>query len=97
MSDPDRDVELLVSELTANAVLHAGSPFDLDVELDGAVVRLAVRDDEVDVPRLRSAEPSAVSGRGLLIVDRVADRWGVDAGPHGKVVWCEVTVTAPGR
>ncbi|MFF4355169.1 hypothetical protein [Streptomyces sp. NPDC001530] len=50
------------------------------------------------LPQMRAADQDAVQGRGLLLVDAVADRWGYDvmgsvSQPWGKRVWAELTVT----
>jgi hypothetical protein len=53
-------------------------------------LRVEVCDRSRDVPRLRPESPSAPTGRGLLIVDHLADDWGVDLVPGGKTVWFEM-------
>ncbi len=89
-------VQLLLSELTTNAVLHAGGDgFTVGVELlpEGAV-RLTVADDSPRPPRLRDYGTAATTGRGVALVDELARGWGVEprsAGAReGKIVWCEV-------
>lgn len=91
-------VALLVAELAANAVLHGRVP-GRDVELrlvyayGTGVVRVEISDthearpDPAAVPR---PDPDADGGRGLLIVEALASRWGVSdrVGP-GKTVWAE--------
>jgi anti-sigma regulatory factor (Ser/Thr protein kinase) len=84
------DAELLVSELVTNAVLHARSATRLTIERDGATLRFSVYDASPTRPRLRDYGPEAVTGRGLLLVDRLARRWGVDPQAAGKCVWFEV-------
>lgn len=84
------DAELLVSELVTNAVLHARSATRLTIERDGATLRFSVYDTSPTRPRLRDYGPEAVTGRGLLLVDRIARRWGVDPQAAGKCVWFEV-------
>jgi anti-sigma regulatory factor (Ser/Thr protein kinase) len=84
------DAQLLVSELVTNAVLHARSATRVTVERNGATVRVSVDDDSSAQPRLRELGPEAVTGRGLLLVDRIAQRWGVDPRAGGKCVWFEV-------
>jgi len=84
------DAQLLVSELVTNAVLHARSATRVTVTRDGATVRISVDDDSPTRPRLRELGPEAVTGRGLLLVDRIARRWGVDPRADGKCVWFEV-------
>jgi len=84
------DAELLVSELVTNAVLHARSATRVTIDHDGTTVRIAVCDDSPTRPRLRDYGPEAVTGRGLVIVDRIARRWGVDPSDDGKCVWFEI-------
>ena len=91
----DDNVKLLASEWAANAVVHAGSPDTVTVRYLGQVVRVEVDDGSPAVPRPAEADEEDVSGRGLFIVDALAERWGVDERPPGKRVWCEVPVTHP--
>ena len=55
-------------------------------------LRVEVEDASSALPRRREAGESGVSGRGLLLVDRLADVWGVEARGGGKCVWCEFIV-----
>ncbi|MGA5554892.1 ATP-binding protein [Streptomyces lavendulocolor] len=59
---------------------------------DGGVLRVEVTDTRADdLPRRRSSAPDAESGRGLLLVEALADRWGAGAGPAPqKTVWAEL-------
>ena len=52
-------------------------------------LRLEVEDPSSSLPRRREPGESGVSGRGLLLVDRLADVWGVEPRGSGKCVWCE--------
>jgi anti-sigma regulatory factor (Ser/Thr protein kinase) len=83
---------LLVSEVVTNAILHAHTPVTLTVEVADEVVRVAVRDGSPAPPRINTFPPTAATGRGMLLLDRLAKRWGVDHDPGtgGKVVWFEV-------
>jgi two-component sensor histidine kinase len=89
------DVLLLVTELVANAVLHAdvGPEGTLDVEVRRwpERVRVGVVDPgsgfEPDGPHAQRDEPG---GWGLFLVDRIADRWGVRPAPAGTCVWFEI-------
>jgi anti-sigma regulatory factor (Ser/Thr protein kinase) len=90
--DAIADAELLVSELVTNAVLHARSETRVTVEREGTTVRVSVCDDSSARPRLRNYGPDAVTGRGLVIVDRIAQRWGIDPSDAGKCVWFEIEV-----
>jgi anti-sigma regulatory factor (Ser/Thr protein kinase) len=86
---PD-DVQLVVSELATNAVIHAGTPFSVSVSSDGSVIRIAVSDWSAVRPVMREGSPGSVAGRGLRLVAAVADDWGVDPSPDGKTVWAEL-------
>jgi anti-sigma regulatory factor (Ser/Thr protein kinase) len=83
---------LLVSEVVTNAILHARSTVTLTVDVADAVVRITVRDGSPVQPRVHPFSPTSATGRGLLLLDRLAQRWGVDPDPvtGGKVVWFEV-------
>ncbi|MGD9485200.1 ATP-binding protein [Streptomyces sp. TRM70308] len=94
-------VEHVVAELAANAVLHgrvAGRDFRLGLRLTPATgtVRIEVTDangSRVPVPALAQAPDGtlgAESGRGLVLVSALADRWGTQPyPPSGKTVWAE--------
>jgi anti-sigma regulatory factor (Ser/Thr protein kinase) len=86
--------ELLVSELVTNAHVHAPGPACLRVRRSGKWLRLSVWDTSGEVPRIRLSGAGVESGRGLGIVEELADRWGhcslglSRAG--GKLVRCEL-------
>ena len=86
--------QLLVSELATNAVVHTAASFEVLAERSAAArrVRVAVRDEGPGEPAPRELEPLAEHGRGLLLVEALADRWGVDPadGQPGKTVWFEL-------
>jgi anti-sigma regulatory factor (Ser/Thr protein kinase) len=85
------DVELLVSELVTNAVLHARSRARLTIEERGSRLRVSVADESATEPRLRDYGPESVTGRGILLVDRLSEQWGVEHDDgDGKRVWFEV-------
>jgi len=89
---------LLVSELVINAVLHAGTDVELVMSTGSGRLRVEVSDHSESSPQMRRSLPSAPSGRGLLIVDRLADDWGVERRPGGKTVWFELQLAgAAGR
>jgi putative methionine-R-sulfoxide reductase with GAF domain/anti-sigma regulatory factor (Ser/Thr protein kinase) len=86
-------VQLLVSELATNAVVHARSSFDVTVEkLADGCARVEVRDFGGGTPRVLDREPIAVSGRGLQIVRSLARSWGIEGRPGGigKSTWFTV-------
>ena len=88
--DDSEVVQLLVSELVTNAVMHAGSQADVAVILRRDVVRIEVGDRSSDVPRAGRVDPDARSGRGLWLVEQMSSAWGVEEIADGKVVWFEV-------
>ncbi|MCX2968677.1 MULTISPECIES: SpoIIE family protein phosphatase [Streptomyces] len=85
-------VELATQELTVNALRHTDGGAVVTFRLlDGADrrVRVEVEDTSADQPELGADEDIGVTGRGMLLVDRLADVWGVDPRGTGKCVWCE--------
>lgn len=84
-------VALLVTELVANAVLHARSDLHLLVETEPGIVRLRVDDHSPGSPIVRHYGPDEVTGRGLALVELLATSWGTEPTPDGKSVWCEIT------
>ncbi|MFD4529519.1 ATP-binding protein [Streptomyces sp. NPDC058470] len=92
--------EHIVAELAANAVTHGrvpGRDFRLTLYVVGDTLRIEVTDTRGDrAPHAQRLAADAESGRGLLIVDALADRWGTNTGPHPrKTVWAEVTLPSP--
>ncbi|WP_049564356.1 ATP-binding protein [Streptomyces sp. SBT349] len=89
-----QDAVLLVSELVGNAVLHAGAPaFGLRIRRRRGWIRIEVRDPSRALPcQLPVCAMDVTSGRGLFLVDTLADRWGVDLLPHGKRTWFDMRI-----
>ncbi|MEU7584538.1 ATP-binding protein [Streptomyces sp. NPDC041068] len=90
---------LLISELVTNAVVHTGCPAVLRMLLpcipDGpadapGTVRVEVADRSARPPAPRHADGDDTNGRGLELVDGLADRWGWQPEGVGKSIWCEV-------
>ncbi len=87
------DGVLLVSELVGNAVRHTGAEhFSLRMFRRGNWIRVEVRDPSRGLPCLLPVRDLDVSGRGLLLVQKLSDRWGVDLLPRGKTTWFEMRV-----
>jgi anti-sigma regulatory factor (Ser/Thr protein kinase) len=92
------DLRLLVSELVTNSLVHSGiekdESVDLSVDACDGVVRVEVEDPgpgfACDEPR--KPPPERTGGRGLLLVDLIASRWGVRCRPC-TCVWFEIDVT----
>jgi anti-sigma regulatory factor (Ser/Thr protein kinase) len=84
------DVALVVSELVTNAVLHGVGDVTLSVVVDDESVQVEVGDGEPELADPPPVARNADAGRGLLLVSRVARRWGVRPADGGKVVWAEL-------
>lgn len=93
-ADLGEDLDLVVSELTSNALRHAGALGDISLGLRDQVVRVAVCDLQDRPPTLRSPRSDQDSGRGLLLVDALTRQWSVDhhVEPRGKSVWAELDI-----
>ncbi|MGX1908589.1 ATP-binding protein [Streptomyces phaeochromogenes] len=94
---PCPEVQLCVSELLTNVIAHLGEETPVTVRLthDHGRTRLEVTDpDPHSWLILRRATTEDETGRGLLLLDAVALRWGVEQGPGGKTVWCELSEVA---
>ncbi|MCC3653293.1 ATP-binding protein [Streptomyces sp. S07_1.15] len=96
---PDETVEtavLLLSELVTNAYRHArtspGRQINIRCVADGPALRVEVSDAGDEMPRLRLATEADESGRGLALVNALADWWGAHRRPCGigKTVWFEL-------
>ncbi|MFF8831009.1 SpoIIE family protein phosphatase [Streptomyces sp. NPDC015131] len=87
------DAELVTGELLGNVLLHTegGAVLTLEVLPEPVRrVRLTVQDRSSAWPRRRTPGEAATSGRGLLLLDALALRWGVEPRGEGKAVWCEI-------
>jgi anti-sigma regulatory factor (Ser/Thr protein kinase) len=82
-----RNVELVVSELVANAVKHGSGPVGLKVDANGSRVRIAVHDG---APKIGDGRGD---GYGLRIVAQLASATGVDSSATGKTVWADLENT----
>jgi anti-sigma regulatory factor (Ser/Thr protein kinase) len=89
--------ELCLSELATNALMHSDGTYELRVTLDGRMLTVAVR-DRGSYDREAVAEPSidddplVISGRGLQLVEVLADRWGSERDALGTIVWFALDV-----
>ncbi|MBF5081953.1 ATP-binding protein [Quadrisphaera sp. INWT6] len=85
------DAGLVLSELAANAVLHARTPFEVVVVAVGTdEVRVEVLDGSTATPLVGVSVGTSTTGRGMVLVDALATRWGVRPLETGKAVWFEV-------
>ncbi|MFF7339925.1 SpoIIE family protein phosphatase [Streptomyces sp. NPDC008163] len=98
MAELADDAELVTGELLVNVLLHTegGAVLTLEVLPEPVRrVRLSVQDRSSAWPRRRSPGETATSGRGLLLLDAVSTRWGIEPRGEGKAVWCEIGPSAP--
>lgn len=86
-----------VSELASNCALHARTTFEVRVVLTETTVRLEVTDGSLRLPVQRDYGAEATTGRGLRMLDEIAQRWGVELRdvPTGKTVWVELAPPRP--
>jgi anti-sigma regulatory factor (Ser/Thr protein kinase) len=85
--------ELLVSELTSNAVKHTASPPTLRVLNHGDVIRIEVGDSQPGmIPVEHDVDTEAESGRGLVLVSSLATAWGYELDGTTKLTWAEVAI-----
>ncbi|MFH9226985.1 SpoIIE family protein phosphatase [Streptomyces lydicus] len=91
-AERSEEIELVADELITNALLHTDGEAVVNIRMPHSVerrLRLEVEDHSSSLPRRREPGEAGVSGRGLLLVDRLADVWGVEPRGGGKCVWCE--------
>lgn len=87
------DVRLLVSELVTNAILHAHSSVEVALFVGEHRLRVEVTDHCRNHPEPRRPTTTDSNGRGLLIVDALAEAWGVEGRDDGKTVWFELAAS----
>ena len=96
---------IVLTEMVNNVVAHAHTPMTVLLSRRAEMLSLAVRDGSPTIPHFSGpVAPTAYGGRGLLLIDSVADRWGCLPADGGKVVWAlmdgvaiEPEATATGR
>ncbi|MGZ3146331.1 ATP-binding protein [Lentzea chajnantorensis] len=93
------DIELIVTELVANAFDHGRIPYVLRLHRseEPCLVRVEVDDASPELPVLGTSRLGGDRGRGMVIVNRLAKDWGVTSGEHGKTVWADITCEPPFR
>ena len=93
--DDVRDLAvLLTSELVSNAIMHAVGPVTLTIELDETLIRMEVADAGTMPPTVKPYGPESATGRGLRLLDVLADQWGWNPSDSGKTVWFELSTVA---
>ena len=91
--DVAEQVKLLVSELVTNSVRHAGmvptEAVEVSAAFAGGAIRVEVRDPGPGFDLPPAAQPEDIRGRGLVLVEGLADRWGIARGER-TTVWFEI-------
>lgn len=89
------DVRLLTSELLTNAVCHAEGPIELRLCRTTREVTIEATDRSTHLPHQRTAGTVDESGRGLTLVDALADSWGIRPTEDGKTTWFTMSADVP--
>ncbi|WP_166024272.1 SpoIIE family protein phosphatase [Streptomyces chilikensis] len=92
------EIELAADELITNALMHTEGCATVTLRVllgPRRLLRIEVEDTSSALPHRRDPGPVGMSGRGLMLVDLLADSWGVEARGGGKCVWCEFDMTSP--
>jgi anti-sigma regulatory factor (Ser/Thr protein kinase) len=84
------DALLVLSELVTNAMVHAGAGCTIEMQHHDDRLRLEVRDQSSQAPRMRVVRASDLGGRGLHFVDGITEAWGWEPTVDGKRVWAVV-------
>jgi anti-sigma regulatory factor (Ser/Thr protein kinase) len=106
--DPDvvDGAQLCLSELVTNAIMHAGTTSELMVHLEDGVLTVVVRDvgatarpgvPATYLPVPEDDDPLRVFGRGLTLVDAIADRWGSEQDAYGTTAWFALELDRAGQ
>jgi nitrogen-specific signal transduction histidine kinase len=92
MTELQDKATLVASELVGNAVLHAKTSIELRIQPTGGLLRIEVRDTSPRLPLRRMFSAEATTGRGLSLVDRLSEHWGVipASDGRGKTVWAVI-------
>lgn len=86
---------LLLSEVVTNAFVHVGARILVRVWSTDQDLRVKVQDRGAHLPTRRHYARTAGTGRGIQLLDELADRWGTDSRPNGKTVWFEMGTVPP--
>jgi hypothetical protein len=91
------DVQLTVTELVTNSLLHGEPPVSVRLIHLGTRIRVEVEDRGRALPMPGRQDPESMTGRGLALVAALSSSWGIDAGHRqGKVVWAELPANGTG-
>jgi anti-sigma regulatory factor (Ser/Thr protein kinase) len=84
------DIQLVVSELVTNAVLHASSEVEVSVAVEREGTTIEVSDEGEGTPVLSNVTADDEYGRGLNLVQSLAEAWGSRRRADGTTVWCRI-------
>lgn len=87
------DAALVVTELVSNGADHASGPLRLSVSRTENGVLISVHDRSSALPVVRPVSPESPRGRGMIIVNALSARWGVEPDSLGKTVWAELAAS----
>jgi signal transduction histidine kinase len=90
--EPGETAALLLTELVSNAVRFAGGDLLVRAGVHSDLLLVEVSDASERMPVAPPQVPDAESGRGILLIERLADRWGAEPLPTGKRVWFELSL-----
>jgi hypothetical protein len=88
---------LLISELLTNAMRHTGEPIGLRLNLTEHEIIAEISDDHPQLPRRTLPAPADEAGRGLTLVEALADRWGSLPANGSKIVWFALAIAEANR
>jgi anti-sigma regulatory factor (Ser/Thr protein kinase) len=89
---------LCTSELTTNALLHAGTPARVEIDLSAERLLVSVADTGTRGTVTRAHTDALSSrGRGLSLIEQLSDAWGMDPSVRGSTVWFEMLIPAAGN
>lgn len=86
------DACLILTEIVTNALVHARTMITVAIECGDTAVAVAVTDNSSQLPLPEHPDDLQESGRGLLLIDRLATAWGYDTSSdgQGKVIWFRI-------
>ena len=89
------DVDLVFTELLSNAVRHGGGLREAQLSNTGEHLRLVAADHDPRSPAVRARRVDRPNGRGMHLIQAIADRWGVQRHhtETGKRVWADLRIT----
>jgi anti-sigma regulatory factor (Ser/Thr protein kinase) len=86
------DASLLITELVTNAVVHAQTPVHVTAAVADGVLEIGVADHDSHSPHVTHPNSQAETGRGVALVDDIADDWGVVTLKEGKQIWFQLSI-----